>query len=209
MYWFILHFSFFQSKIKPTVQRTGWSAIRHFVLGPPKMKSNLHEERNLVFAIAQCMYQMVGRLTFTSNFMSLMVICIIFFSSHWINLNYSIAMSWVTHGKSMGKWDRELLSKREQEKRNRLEHREKKRKNNRIVASLYKGKRVNSEHSNQELRSDTLHTMHYFQWDILYRWSCGPLMKKHTCSWNSRLGWVLLIKVCLITNNPHDQLFKI
>ncbi|XP_022098291.1 ELMO domain-containing protein 3-like isoform X2 [Acanthaster planci] len=45
------------SKIKPTVHRSGLSAVRHFILGPPNIKPSLHEERNLVFAIAQCPFE--------------------------------------------------------------------------------------------------------------------------------------------------------
>ncbi|XP_033632680.1 ELMO domain-containing protein 3-like isoform X1 [Asterias rubens] len=42
------------SKIKPTVHRSGFAALRHLIIGPPKVKASLHEERNLVFGIAQC-----------------------------------------------------------------------------------------------------------------------------------------------------------
>ncbi|XP_038045366.1 ELMO domain-containing protein 3-like [Patiria miniata] len=44
-------------KIKPTVHRTGLAAVRHFILGPPNVKASLHDERNLVFAIAQCPFE--------------------------------------------------------------------------------------------------------------------------------------------------------
>ncbi|XP_030841679.1 ELMO domain-containing protein 3-like isoform X1 [Strongylocentrotus purpuratus] len=43
----------YMSKIKPCVQRTGFAALKHLVLGPPKMNKGLLDERNLVFAIAQ------------------------------------------------------------------------------------------------------------------------------------------------------------
>ncbi|KAI8479785.1 ELMO domain-containing protein 3 [Branchiostoma belcheri] len=38
-------------KIKPTVQRSGFSALRHWLFGPPRLQNSLHEERNLVFAM--------------------------------------------------------------------------------------------------------------------------------------------------------------
>ncbi|KAJ8025496.1 ELMO domain-containing protein 3 [Holothuria leucospilota] len=41
-------------KIKPTVQRSGFAALKHALFGPPKLNRSLHDERNLVFAIAQC-----------------------------------------------------------------------------------------------------------------------------------------------------------
>ncbi|XP_071828371.1 ELMO domain-containing protein 3-like isoform X2 [Apostichopus japonicus] len=41
-------------KIKPTIPKSGFSALKHALFGPPKMNRALHEERNLVFAIAQC-----------------------------------------------------------------------------------------------------------------------------------------------------------
>ncbi|XP_070539889.1 ELMO domain-containing protein 3-like isoform X2 [Ptychodera flava] len=41
-------------KIKPTQHRTGFAAFKQLLFGPPKMNRNLHEERNLIFAIAQC-----------------------------------------------------------------------------------------------------------------------------------------------------------
>ncbi|XP_018617949.1 ELMO domain-containing protein 3 [Scleropages formosus] len=40
--------------IQPTLHRTGWAAITHFLFGPPRLHRELTEERNLVFAIAQC-----------------------------------------------------------------------------------------------------------------------------------------------------------
>ena len=46
-----------------------------------------------------------------------------------------------------------------------------------------------------------------FQWDTLYRWSCGAIIvMKHI--YNERLGSILLMKVCFITP-PHDVLNKI
>ncbi|XP_006819564.1 ELMO domain-containing protein 3-like [Saccoglossus kowalevskii] len=46
--------SSYMKKIKPTQHRTGFAAFKHLIFGPPKMNRNLHEERNLIFAIAQC-----------------------------------------------------------------------------------------------------------------------------------------------------------
>ncbi|KAG8450673.1 hypothetical protein GDO86_003087 [Hymenochirus boettgeri] len=46
--------SAFMSKIKPTVQRTGLSVIYHLLFGPPRLNKELHAERDLVLAIAQC-----------------------------------------------------------------------------------------------------------------------------------------------------------
>ncbi|KAG7270629.1 hypothetical protein CRUP_010924, partial [Coryphaenoides rupestris] len=40
--------------IQPTVRRTGLAAITHFFFGPPRLHRELLEERDLVFAIAQC-----------------------------------------------------------------------------------------------------------------------------------------------------------
>ncbi|KAM6965130.1 ELMO domain-containing protein 3 [Aplochiton taeniatus] len=40
--------------IHPTVHRTGLSALTHFLFGPPRLHRELLEERDLVFAIAQC-----------------------------------------------------------------------------------------------------------------------------------------------------------
>nr|XP_046242820.1 ELMO domain-containing protein 3 [Scatophagus argus]XP_046242821.1 ELMO domain-containing protein 3 [Scatophagus argus] len=40
--------------IQPTVRRTGLAAITHFLFGPPRLHRELLEERDLVFAIAQC-----------------------------------------------------------------------------------------------------------------------------------------------------------
>ncbi|XP_008334744.1 ELMO domain-containing protein 3 [Cynoglossus semilaevis] len=40
--------------IQPTVRRTGLAAITHFLFGPPRLHRELQEERDLVFAIAQC-----------------------------------------------------------------------------------------------------------------------------------------------------------
>ncbi|XP_077378466.1 ELMO domain-containing protein 3 [Festucalex cinctus] len=40
--------------IQPTIRRTGLSAIAHFLFGPPRLHRELTEERDLVFAIAQC-----------------------------------------------------------------------------------------------------------------------------------------------------------
>lgn len=43
-----------QKSIQPTVRRTGLAAITHFLFGPPRLHRELVEERDLVFAIAQC-----------------------------------------------------------------------------------------------------------------------------------------------------------
>lgn len=40
--------------IQPTIRRTGLAAITHFLFGPPRLHKELLEERDLVFAIAQC-----------------------------------------------------------------------------------------------------------------------------------------------------------
>ncbi|XP_015242888.1 PREDICTED: ELMO domain-containing protein 3 [Cyprinodon variegatus] len=40
--------------IQPTIRRTGLAAIAHFLFGPPRLHRELLEERDLVFAIAQC-----------------------------------------------------------------------------------------------------------------------------------------------------------
>lgn len=40
--------------IQPTIHRTGLAAISHFLFGPPRLHKDLVEERDLVFAIAQC-----------------------------------------------------------------------------------------------------------------------------------------------------------
>lgn len=43
-----------QKTIQPTIRRTGLAAITHFLFGPPRLHRELLEERDLVFAIAQC-----------------------------------------------------------------------------------------------------------------------------------------------------------
>lgn len=40
--------------IQPTVRRSGLAALTHFLFGPPRLHKELQEERDLVFAIAQC-----------------------------------------------------------------------------------------------------------------------------------------------------------
>ena len=45
------------SHIKPTNRRHGLSAVAHFLLGPPRMNRHLHNERNLIFALALCMFR--------------------------------------------------------------------------------------------------------------------------------------------------------
>ncbi|XP_032869985.1 ELMO domain-containing protein 3 isoform X1 [Amblyraja radiata] len=44
----------YRKNIQPIVRRTGFSAITHFLFGPPRLHKELQEERDLVFAIAQC-----------------------------------------------------------------------------------------------------------------------------------------------------------
>ncbi|XP_053318827.1 ELMO domain-containing protein 3 [Spea bombifrons] len=44
----------FVRRIQPTVRRSGFSAISHFLFGPPRLSRELHAERDLVLAIAQC-----------------------------------------------------------------------------------------------------------------------------------------------------------
>ncbi|XP_072341846.1 ELMO domain-containing protein 3 isoform X1 [Scyliorhinus torazame] len=44
----------YRKNIQPTVRRTGFSAITHFLFGPPRLHKELQEERDLVFAIGQC-----------------------------------------------------------------------------------------------------------------------------------------------------------
>ncbi|MBN3296961.1 ELMD3 protein, partial [Amia calva] len=44
----------FQKNIQPTLRRTGLAALTHFLFGPPRLHRELQEERDLVFAIAQC-----------------------------------------------------------------------------------------------------------------------------------------------------------
>uniref|UniRef100_H3CEJ0 ELMO domain containing 3 n=1 Tax=Tetraodon nigroviridis TaxID=99883 RepID=H3CEJ0_TETNG len=43
-----------RKNIQPTVRRSGLAAIAHFLFGPPRLHRELLEERDLVFAIAQC-----------------------------------------------------------------------------------------------------------------------------------------------------------
>ncbi|XP_048474579.1 ELMO domain-containing protein 3 isoform X3 [Rhincodon typus] len=44
----------YRKNIQPTMRRTGFSAITHFLFGPPRLHKELQEERDLVFAIGQC-----------------------------------------------------------------------------------------------------------------------------------------------------------
>ncbi|XP_040201983.1 ELMO domain-containing protein 3 [Rana temporaria] len=44
----------YMKRIQPTVRRTGLSAITHLLFGPPRLHRDLHAERDLVLAIAQC-----------------------------------------------------------------------------------------------------------------------------------------------------------
>ena len=45
------------SHIKPTVKHRGMAAVTHKLFGPPQMNSSLHLERNLIFALALCMFK--------------------------------------------------------------------------------------------------------------------------------------------------------
>ena len=45
------------SHIKPTVKHRGMAAVTHRLFGPPKMNNSLHSERNLIFALALCMFK--------------------------------------------------------------------------------------------------------------------------------------------------------
>ena len=44
------------SHIKPTVRHKGCSSLTHALFGPPRMKKQLYNDRNLVFALALCMF---------------------------------------------------------------------------------------------------------------------------------------------------------
>ena len=44
------------SHVKPTVKHRGCAAIGNALFGPPKMKKPLHGDRNLIFAMALCMF---------------------------------------------------------------------------------------------------------------------------------------------------------
>lgn len=46
----------YMSHIKPTLRHRGCTALTHVIFGPPRMKRHLHSERNLVFALALCMF---------------------------------------------------------------------------------------------------------------------------------------------------------
>ncbi|MEE6507464.1 hypothetical protein FKM82_024137 [Ascaphus truei] len=41
-------------RIQPTVRRSGFSVITHLLFGPPRLNRELHAERDLALAIAQC-----------------------------------------------------------------------------------------------------------------------------------------------------------
>ncbi|XP_062601459.1 uncharacterized protein LOC134263166 [Saccostrea cucullata] len=41
-----------KDKIRTTVERHGFSALKYFLFGPPKLHKNLHEERDRIFCIA-------------------------------------------------------------------------------------------------------------------------------------------------------------
>ena len=49
-----INFLFFQSTIHTTVDRSGFSALKHLLFGPPKMHRNLLQDRENVFCIAAC-----------------------------------------------------------------------------------------------------------------------------------------------------------
>ncbi|KAM4677678.1 ELMO domain-containing protein 3 [Discoglossus pictus] len=44
----------YRKRIQPSVRRSGLSAITHLLFGPPRLNKDLHAERDLVLAIAQC-----------------------------------------------------------------------------------------------------------------------------------------------------------
>ncbi|NP_001072642.2 ELMO domain-containing protein 3 [Xenopus tropicalis] len=44
----------YKKKIQPAVRRSGLSLISHLLFGPPRLSKELHAERDLVLAIAQC-----------------------------------------------------------------------------------------------------------------------------------------------------------
>lgn len=90
-----LFFFFFfvgsQEKIKPTIPRSGFSALKHALFGPPKMNRALHEERNLVFAIAQCMWLYCLILHFTLWWHSLLwhIFLVIFMRHYYDTFSFS------------------------------------------------------------------------------------------------------------------------
>ena len=45
------------SHIKPTIKHRGMAAVTNKLFGPPSMNSSLHMERNLIFALALCMFK--------------------------------------------------------------------------------------------------------------------------------------------------------
>lgn len=51
-----MQFCFFQGSIKPTLEQRGVNGLFRSIFGPKKLKAELVEERNLLFAIAQCKY---------------------------------------------------------------------------------------------------------------------------------------------------------
>ncbi|KAM4748372.1 ELMO domain-containing protein 3 isoform 1-T2 [Rhinophrynus dorsalis] len=44
----------YKKRIQPTIRRSGLSLISHLLFGPPRLNKDLHAERDLVLAIAQC-----------------------------------------------------------------------------------------------------------------------------------------------------------
>ncbi|XP_054722615.1 ELMO domain-containing protein 3-like, partial [Uloborus diversus] len=44
----------YMNSIKPVKQRKGFDALRHWIIGPPKLHENLIPDRNVFFAIAMC-----------------------------------------------------------------------------------------------------------------------------------------------------------
>lgn len=46
----------YTSHIKPTIRHRGCAAVANALFGPPKMNESLHQERNLVFTLALCMF---------------------------------------------------------------------------------------------------------------------------------------------------------
>ena len=45
------------SHIKPTITRRGLGSLANLLFGPPTMKQSLHQERDLIFALALCMFR--------------------------------------------------------------------------------------------------------------------------------------------------------
>ncbi len=54
----------------------------------------------------------------------------------------------------------------------------------------------------QKRRYCVLPRMHCFQWDLLYRWSCGTIVIKHDITYPDAFY------VCVSTIGPHNHLYK-